>query len=268
MNRPLPALALRRRRTVRGERRGARGRREGMTLVEILIVVAILAVVATGITLGFSALHRTKLRSAALDIVAASRFAYHRAVTRGKTVRLVFDLDAHTVAIEEAHGHITLSADPERELDEDEDTAAVDPWEAARARLDDAYGANLGRAAFEPIRGSNGEPLRRYRPHRLPVSEGSRVDEAEAADPGEASVHIVRLTTPHEPEPREQGRGYVYYFPGGRTEHAVVQIADRSRENVYSIEIHPLTGHAKVYPYAFEPEEILDEDLSEVRDPG
>ncbi len=238
-----------------------------MTLVEILIVVAILAVVATGITLGFSALHRTKLRSAAMDIVAASRFAYHRAVTRGKTVRIVFDLDAHTMAIEEAHGHITLSADEDRELDEDEDTAAVDPWEAARARLDDAYGANLGRPAFEPIRGSNGEPIRRYRPHQLPVSEGRRARSGEP-DPARAAVHIVRLSTPHEPEPREQGRGYVYYFPGGRTEHAVVQIADRSRETVYSVEIHPLTGHAKVYPYAFEPEELLDEDLSEVRDPG
>lgn len=246
-----------------------RAGQEGMTLIEILIVVAILAVVATGITLGFSALHRTKLRSAAMDIVAASRFAYHRAVTRGKTVRIVFDLDAHTMAIEEAHGHITLSADEERELDEDEDTAAVDPWEAARARLDDAYGANLGRAAFGPIRGSNGEPIERYRPHQLPVSAGRRArDDDPAAAAARAAVHIVRLTTPHEPEPREQGRGYVYYFPGGRTEHAVVQIADRSRESVYSVEIHPLTGHAKVYPYAFEPEELSDEDVSEVRDPG
>ncbi len=242
---------------------------EGMTLIEILIVVAILAVVATGITLGFSALHRTKLRSAAMDIVAASRFAYHRAVTRGRTVRIVFDLDAHTMALEEAHGHITLSAGEDRELDEEEDTAAVDPWEAARARLDDAYGANLGRAAFEPIRGSSGEPIRRYTPHQLPVKEGRRVQTEDVAESArEASVHIVRLTTPHEPEPREQGRGYVYYFPGGRTEHAVVQIADRSRETVYSVEIHPLTGHAKVYPYAFESEEMLDESSSELGDPG
>ena len=154
--------------------------------------------------------------------------------------------------------------------------SAVDPWAAARARLDDAYGANLGRAAFQPIRGSNDEPIRRYTPHQLPVSESRAVAgaleaggaEAAAAVARDAAVHIIRLSTPHEFEPREQGRGYIYYFAGGRSEHAVVQIADDDREAVYSVEIHPLTGQAKVYNYAYEPEEMLDEEASEVRDPG
>ncbi|MEM9067413.1 MAG: prepilin-type N-terminal cleavage/methylation domain-containing protein [Myxococcota bacterium] len=266
-------FAFSRRRIVAG-RRGSRKRTEGMTLIEILIVVALLALMATGIGLGFSALHRTKLRSSALDIVGAARFAYHRAVTRGKTVRIVFDLDAHTIAVEEAHGRITLNASEDRELDEDEDNAAVDPWEAARARLDDAYGANLGRAAFEPVKGSNGSPIRRYTPHQLPITESRDVGdelsegaEAAAALGQRASVRIARLITPHEMDPREQGRGYIYFFPGGRSEHATVQITDSNGESVYSVEIHPLTGQGRVHNYAYEPEELTDEG-SEVRDPG
>ncbi|HJL44968.1 MAG TPA: prepilin-type cleavage/methylation domain-containing protein, partial [Polyangiaceae bacterium LLY-WYZ-15_(1-7)] len=81
----------------------------------------------------------------------------------------------------------------------------------------------------------------------------------------EAEVRITRLFTPHEREPRETGRGYIYFFPGGRTEHAVVQITD-GEDNVYSIEVHALTGRAEIHAYAHEPVELDDE--SELRDPG
>ena len=42
-----------------------------MTLIEILIVIALFALVATGVSMGIGALHRTKLRSAAMDVAAA-----------------------------------------------------------------------------------------------------------------------------------------------------------------------------------------------------
>ena len=41
-----------------------------MTLIEILIVIALFALVATGVSMGIGALHRTKLRSAAMDVAA------------------------------------------------------------------------------------------------------------------------------------------------------------------------------------------------------
>lgn len=231
----------------------------------MLIVVVLLALVAAGISYGFGALHRTKLRSSAMDIVAASRFAYHRAVTKGKTVRVRLDLNAHTIAVEEAAGNVMIEADSEGS-DDDEDRSAVDPWAVARARLDDAYGANLGRAAFDPIRNSEGEPIERYQAHQFPVTRSSRLDLEEGESPADPSVRVVRLMTPHERDPRESGRGSIYFFPGGRAEHAIVWLSDDDGETVYSVEIHPLTGRGRIYAYAYEPEEMLDED--EVRDPG
>jgi hypothetical protein len=50
----------------------------------------------------------------------------------------------------------------------------------------------------------------------------------------------------------------------------VVQLTDAS-DTVYSVEIHPLTGRARLHDWAFEPEDLRDasdEDLSDVRDPG
>ena len=82
---------------------------------------------------------------------------------------------------------------------------------------------------------------------------------------GEPEVRVYRLVTPHEPEPRETGRGYVYFFPGGQTEHAFVYLTD-SGDNAYTLEIHPLTGRAVVHRGELEPTELSDE--GDLRDPG
>jgi general secretion pathway protein H len=247
-----------------------RVREEGLTLIEMMIVVALLALVAVGVSYGIGALHRTKLRSAAMDVVSASRFAYHRAITRSNTVRIAFDLDAHTIAVEEAHGHVTLDMSEDADRDEEEDRSASDPWARAQARLDGSMSAQLGRSAFGPIEGSDGSPMRKYLPHRLPVVESGAVDPgtdpaAALALAGDPEVRIYRLVTPHEPEPRETGRGYVYFFPGGQTEHAFVYLTDRG-DNAYTLEIHPLTGRAVVHRGEVEPTELSDE--GDVRDPG
>lgn len=225
--------------------------REGMTLIEVMIVVIIIALAATGLSYSFGAVTRANLRSGAMTVAAASRFAYGRAISQGTTVRLVFNLagEESTISFEEAHGRVTLArlGDATRqELEEGEDVDAVDPWAAAQARLEDTLTPSFGASPFSAI------PGRRYQAQE--VASG---------------IRIVRLIVPHEPEPRTEGRGSIYFFPGGQTEHAVVWLADSS-DHVYSVELHPLTGRARVYPEAYEPEELLDDgeggSRSEVED--
>ncbi|MBX7191218.1 MAG: prepilin-type N-terminal cleavage/methylation domain-containing protein [Sandaracinaceae bacterium] len=234
-------------------RRRVRVGRSGMTLIEIMIVVLIVAVAATGLSYGFGALNRTQLRAACMRLTAASRFAYNRAISRGTTVRIALDFEHGTMAIEEGHGRITLArmSDTRRQAIEEEDedgsdsASAVDPWEAARARLADTLHPSFGASPFQPISG------RRYTAQ--PVAEG---------------VDIERLITPHEAEPRTRGTGHIYFFPHGQTEHAVVWLSDGG-ETVFSVEIHPLSGRARVRASAYEPEELMiegDESTSEVRD--
>jgi Tfp pilus assembly protein FimT len=229
-----------------------------MTLIEIMVVIVIMALATAGVTMALGALTRTKLRSGCARVVAAARFSYSRAISTGNTVRILIDVDEGTMAIEEAHGRVTLSRldDPRREASEEagEDPSAVDPWVAARQRLETTIQPSFGSSPFAPIAGRNGETLRKYQTQ--PLSDG---------------VRVVRLVLPHEPEPRDSGKGAIYFFPGGQTENAVVQLGDRS-DTVFSVEIHPLTGRATVHDFAFEPEPIREsddeEDLSEVEDPG
>lgn len=225
-----------------------------MTLIEIVIVVVIIALGASGLSFSMGALTKASLRGGAGKLAAAMRYSYNRAVMKGTTVRVSFEVPGSTFSIEEAHGGVTLTrAEDERNEPTDEGAApiaAADPWAAAQSRIGDALKPNLGASPFSSLSDNEGKAISRY----TKVSLGRR-------------VQIVKLLVPHHPDPLEQGPGAVHFFPGGMTEHAVIHLSDGG-DTVYSIELHPLTGRAKIRPEAYEPRDFLDDpeerDISEL----
>ena len=217
-------------------------RRSGMTLVEVMIVVVILAMTATGIQYSFGALTRMRLRSACVRVIAASRYAYNRAVSRGTVVRVLFDADKQRLSIQEAEGPIAVQR--REEAKEDSGEAAVDPWERARQNLQKQLTPNLkAPSPFSNVSNQKGEVLEHTQERKL--GDG---------------IRIAKMLLPHEPGARTSGQGAIYFFPGGRAEHAVIQLQDRSG-TVFSVEILPATGRGRVHtrPYEAKSEaEILD----------
>ena len=216
----------------------------GFTLIEVILVVAIIAVVITGATFGLGAITRTRLRSSAFKVASAARFAYSRSLTQGTTTRLHFDFEKDTMAVEEADTPVTLATEAQLESDAGQ---AVDPWDLARARLEKPLSPVRPTSPFQPITNQRGKVLERY-----------------TAQPVGDAISILALITPHETDKRTDGEGSVYFFPGGLTEHAVIQLSDSS-DTVYSVELHPLTGNARIHNFAFEPLDELD-DEGEVED--
>jgi type II secretory pathway pseudopilin PulG len=224
-----------------------------MTLIELLVAITIVALVAGGVTYGLGMVARTNLRSACMKIVAAARFAYARAVSSGRTLRVVLDFEQHQMSVEEAHGRVTLVRvnDPRRREieggaeDGDESASSADPWAAAQAALSRTQRPSFGASPFSVIRDADGDPIARYQPRSLG-----------------RGVRIVKLFVPHEPEPRDRGRGAIYFFPRGRTEHAMVWLADH-RDDVFAVEIHALTGRATVHTSAREPRLLSDDEPEE-----
>ncbi len=217
-----------------------------MTLLEIMVVVTIVAFMASGLSLSLGALSRTNLKAGATRVAAAVRYAYNRAITRGNTVRLVFTLPGSSLSIEEAHGRVTLArandARRQESLDEDGDApVSVDPWAAAKSRIENAMAPTLGASPFGPITNLEGEAIKRYQQ----ISLGRR-------------VNLLRLIVPHEPGPKERGKGAIHFFPGGYSEHAILHLSD-GRDGFMSVEVHPLTGRAKIHRGLYEPRELLDD---------
>lgn len=197
----------------------------GVTIVEILITITLIALAGTAVSLGFGAVSGARIKAASMQVVAATRFAYNRAVTEGTTVRIVFSGDGHSFNIEEAHGGVTLSREGEKD--------AVDPWVQAEQRLASDTGTTsteddgdtLPDSLFGPLETRDGKPIKKYTGVKL-----------------EGSSRFQRLQTPHKPD----GTRQIHFFPHGQTEQAVVQLTDDTGQ-VYSIKVHPLTGRASVH---------------------
>jgi len=220
-------------------RRATSPTKRGFTLIEVILVIAIIAAVVTGATFGLGAITRARLRSSAFKVTSAARFAYSRSLTQGTTTRILFDFEKNTMAIEETDTPVTLATDEQLEADPGQ---AVDPWDLARARLEKPLDTVRPSSPFHPITNQRGKVLKRYTAQ--PVGDG---------------ISIQALITPHETDKRTDGEGSLYFFPGGLTEHAVVQLSDSS-ETVYSVEIHPLTGNARIHNFAYEPLDELDDE--------
>ena len=57
-------------------------------------------------------------------------------------------------------------------------------------------------------------------------------------------VRLTDVLTPRKPEPYSKGRAYLYFFPDGHTENAIVRLSDG--DAWYSLVVHPLTGRVEV----------------------
>jgi len=226
-----------------------------MTLIEIIIVVVIMALSSVGITMSLGAMARANLKGGAGKLAGAMRYAYNRAIVQGTTVRVHFRIPSDTISIEEARSGVLLAskkdkADKRAQSDKDTVLDAVDPWEAAEARIRTPDKPSIGSSPFGPLTDAEGEPLKRY--SNISLGRG---------------VQITKLMALHEPEPRTSGEGAVHFFAGGLCEHAFVELSD-GRDAAYTLELNALTGRVRVHAKSYDQlkDELLGLPESDVQD--
>lgn len=243
-----PAHAIRPRGEVRA--RLGQSQKRGMTLIEIIIVVSLMALLMGTLVLGSGALIGANRRAAATLIVSAVRKGLAHANTTGKPVRLRMDLDAERLVLEESSSRQVLRKSDEQEEKEEEEKA--DAGEALLADVEQMAdsilsGAPSGGPSFSPIEalGQDGD---------LPGRELG------------GKMRFVRIQTEHDQEPILDGEAFLYFWPGGQTERAVIQIGEIGDDDGMTVVVSPLTGRADIERGFIElPEEVLDgEEYSEV----
>jgi len=200
----------------------------GLTLVELLIVIALIAVLGGTVLMGPGMLEGSRLKSAATLIVSGVRLGLARASTTGRPTRLAFDLDNGNLTLEEADTSVLLR---EHTKDSSSGSAPATALEkTAQAESDRILqGPHAPRATFHAVPGFNASADQKG-PSR---SLGS-------------GVQFISVQTEHDDDPRSSGRAYLYFFPGGTTERASVQLKRRGDDGGLTVSISGLTGRAKI----------------------
>jgi general secretion pathway protein H len=225
-----------------------KGARRGLTLIEVVIAIALIALLTGSLLFVKNMLVGSRVKSAATMIVSSVRFGLARANSTGRPTRLVIDFDKKQLSIEEAASSLML-----REKGEDQTGGAEAATVAeTKARVEAeriVEGPHAPRARFSKLTGVKGaiEELAQGRP----LGDG---------------VEVVRVRTEHDEEVLTEGRAYVYFWPGGTTERAIVQLKKAGdKEAALTVVLSPLTGRAKIEKGAvdFPEPRGFDDEVSE-----
>ena len=206
-----------------------RRRARGLTLVEVLIVVALIALLSGSILFGSGLFASNRERSAAMLIVTGVRLGLTRANATGNPVRMVFDLDKNRVMLEETNGVMLL-----KKKDDNDTTAGAAP--ATQAEQEAKAEANRILDGPKP-------PAPRFKPVKEFVGDSDKPGEGRELGGG---IKFHSVQTSHDDEPRKKGRAYLYFWPGGGTERASIQLESSPDDAGLTVLVSPLTGRAEI----------------------
>jgi len=240
----------------------------GFTLIEVLLVVTIGAVLAGLAIRGLRSLRKADLREASAQMSGAMRYLFDRASTTGKIHRIVIDMETGTYWAEVSDDRFYIPREETVEqLQAREDKEATEDEEAAQKRERAAREAESGKSA-----GANSSfdlsklEVADFRPKRARFASFKDL----ALKPVKLKKAKVRsVYTPRVTEPLTSGRAYVYFFPLGQTEPAIITLSDPdSEDTVYSLVVHPITGRVRIYNQEVQPprgREVTDDQGTQVQ---
>ena len=193
----------------------ARPAERGFTLVELMIAIAIVAVLAAAVMPSVASLSGADARKAAGELSGSLRYLFDTAALRHATCRMALDLDGRAWRAECAPRLVGVARGKAEELD-DEELARRFPGEqdADRRRL-------LASSRF----GAFSDSLLKKR-------ELS----------GRTVIREVRVEG--RQDPITEGTAYVHFFPGGQAERAFIEVADG--DTLFTVVVEPYSGRSRV----------------------
>ena len=201
-------------------------RRRGMTLIEISIVLLLIAVLMGMVVPSVSNITRADLRATSRKLAGTIRFTYDLAVRKGTVFRVVMDLDEGSFWVESSSDRFLLG----KEKTEVEDGALVEEDEEEKHRF-------VSRSYIES--GEMWQPK-----HKATFSSFAGPLIKKITLPNTVSFQDVWVF--HQEERVTAGQAFIYCFPSGMSEKAVIHLIDED-ENVYTLWVQPLTGRVRIY---------------------
>lgn len=224
----------------------------GITMIELMITVAIIALAMGMATLGASVADSARLKRSSVMIAGAIRVAYGHANAISKPVRLVFDFDQRIIGLEEASSDLKVARNEKA-------GGAAAATEAEQKALEEAEqivkGPRAPRPAFKPTKAFGFNP-----------------DKDKTGKELDRNIRFLQIETGHQDEAVNQGRAYLYFWPGGQTERAAIQLkiaGSDDEQDAMTIFVAPLTGKASLKKGKFSmPRPRDDAEESERQDTG
>lgn len=226
----------------------------GITLIEVLISLAIIGLVAGIGILGVGAQKSARMRGGAVMLAGAIRTAYSHASGVSKPLRLVFDIKGNQVVLEESSATLTI-------VKNDRTGGAAGTTDLERAAIEETesilQGPRVPRPSFTPTKAFGFSP-----------------DSGQSGKVLPSGTRFVQVETGHDEEAVTEERAYLYFWPGGQTERAAIQLTtaapdeEPNENNSMTVLVSPLTGKTEIKKGLLKMFRPRDEGEESERDEG
>ena len=223
-----------------------------------MMVVALIATIGVK---GFRTVTKGSLREGSAHMSGAIRFLFDRASITGKYHRLVIDLNEGRywaeVSDDRFYAPNQAESEPERRKREEKEDAAEEEERKRKEKQQLLYGSSSSSSSSSSGASSSSSfdmskmEVGEFRPRRARFAAFKET----ALKPVtlKKEVRIKSVYTPRMTDPVTAGRVYLYFYPLGQTEPAVITLTDKSGESVFSLVVHPITGKVKIYNVEVKP---------------
>jgi general secretion pathway protein H len=210
-----------------------------------MVVLVIVALVTILSVTGLRSFAKTDLRSTATRMAGSIRYLFDRASTTGKVHRLVLDFDTGKYWAEVSDDPFIFAGGKETDETRKKEEEKVAKEEEAKRQ-----------AAEKEAFFSGTQIPSKYMPKPFVAKRakfGTFREMAVKPVTLKSDVILDDIYSPRLSKPQDAGRGYLYFFPLGMTEAAIIHLSDKQHETYYSLVVHPLNGRVSVKNSFVEP---------------
>jgi len=219
----------------------------GMTVLELMIVIAIIGAAAVLMRAGFRALTKADLVEDATEFATLLKRTNQLAVENGEMHRLVLDLDKQIYGVEVCQGQTALVRNEALRNDDEKTKQAIERGKQRLSQLPtDALAAGDPDEATRRATALSGHHIADRT--CIPVQEGVSGDvhgkEFIRALRASKGVKFKEAWVQHQEEGQTKGQVAFYFFPTGAAEKSIVEITDG--ESVMTILVYGITGRVQL----------------------